>query len=188
MLNDASMTWFRLRERRSSLHIRSKVNDTSARKQTFTAAMAQFEEQFTAAKGVTAATRSLNLYYGLAQAGMAIAAAHSPDPWSFSRHGLRLGDRNVELAEMMVRPEGDGAFQKVAAATGSPGIRAPVTLGALWASLPDLVQGGTLPGRHGASPSCSSRTRSRPSICGQRSSCPVRCRRRTSPGWLRSAR
>lgn len=146
MLNDESMTWFRLRERRSSLHTRSKVNDTSARKQTFAAAMAQFEEQFTAARVVTAATRPLNLYYGLAQAGMAIAAAHSPDPWSFSRHGLRLGDRNVALAEMMVGPEGDGAFQKVAAATGSPGITAPVSLGTLWASLPDLVQGGTLPG------------------------------------------
>jgi len=146
VLDDASMTWFRLRERRSSVHTRSRLNDTNARKQTFAAAMAQFEEQFTAAKVVTAATRPLNLYYGLAQAGMAIAAAHSPDPWSFSRHGLRLGDRNVELAEMMVGPEGDGAFQKVAAATGSPGITAPVSLGALWASLPDLVQGGTLPG------------------------------------------
>jgi hypothetical protein len=146
VLDEVSLTWFRLHERRSSLHERSKVNDTNGRKQTFAAAMAQFEEQFTAAKVVTAATRPLNLYYGLAQAGMAIAAARADDPWSFSRHSLRLGDRNAELADMMVGPEGDGAFQKVAAATGSPGITAPVSLGALWASLPDLAQGGTLPG------------------------------------------
>ena len=77
---------------------------------------------------------------------MAIAAAHAPDPWSFSRHGLLLGDRNPELPDMTVRPEGDGAFQKVAAATGSPGITEPVSLGALWASLPDLSQAGVLPG------------------------------------------
>ena len=146
MLNDESMTWFRLHERRSSLQERSKLDDTSARKQTFAAAMAQFDEQFTAAKVVTAATRPLNLYYGLAQAGMAIAAAHAPDPWSFSRHGLRLGDRKPDLADMTVGPEGDGGFQKVAAATGSPGITAPVSIGTLWASLPDVAQAGTLPG------------------------------------------
>jgi hypothetical protein len=146
VLNDEAMTWFRLHERRSSLHERSKLGATSGRRQTFAAAMTQFEEQFTAAKAVTAATRPLNLYYGLAQAGMAIAAAHAPDPWTFSRHGLRLGDRNPELADMLVGPEGEGGFQKVATATGSPLITAPVSLGTLWASLPDLAQVGTLPG------------------------------------------
>jgi hypothetical protein len=146
VLDDVSLTWLRLNERRSSLHERSKVNDSAARKQTFAAAMTQFEEQFAAAKAVTAATRPLNLYYGLAQAGMAIAAAHASDPRGFNRHGLRLGDRNPELADMMVEPDGEGAFQKVAAATGSPGITEPVSLGALWASLPDLSQIGTLPG------------------------------------------
>lgn len=146
MLNDEAMTWFRLNERRSSLHERSKLDETNARKQTFAAAMAQFEEQFSAAKAVTAATRPLNLYYGLAQAGMAIAAAYAPDPWSFSRHGLRLGDRNPELPDILVGPEGAGGFQKVATATGSPVITAPVSLGTLWSSLPDLAQAGTLPG------------------------------------------
>jgi len=47
---------------------------------------------------------------------------------------------------MMAGPESEGAFQKVAAATGSPGITEPAGLGALWASLPDLSQIGTLPG------------------------------------------
>lgn len=95
---------------------------------------------------VTAATRPLNLYYGLCQAGMAIATAHADDPWSFSSHGLHLVDREAEFSDMMVRPDGDGGFQRVAAATGSPAITEPVSLGALWASLPDLAQAGALPG------------------------------------------
>ena len=108
--------------------------------------MAQFEEQFRAAEVVTSATRPLNLYYGLAQAGMAIAAAHAPDPWSFSRHGLHLVDRRAEFADMQVGPQGDGGFQRIAAATGSPGITGPVSLGALWASLPQLSRTAVLPG------------------------------------------
>jgi hypothetical protein len=124
MIDDVSMTWFRLRERRSSLRSRSRVGDSAGRRQTFAAAMQQFEEQFTAAKVVTAYTRPLNLYYGLAQAGMAIAAAQAPDPWSFSRHGLTLTDRSGDLAAMMVRHEGEGGFQKIAAATGSASCQA----------------------------------------------------------------
>jgi hypothetical protein len=104
MIDDVSMTWFRLRERRASLRSRSRLADSAGRRQTFAAAMQQFEEQFAAAKVVTAYTRPLNLYYGLAQAGMAIAAAHAPDPWSFSRHGLTLTDRSGEVATMMVKP------------------------------------------------------------------------------------
>ena len=152
MLDDVALTWLRLNERRSSLHERSKLNDTAGRRQTFAAAMTQFEEQFAAAKAVTAATRPLNLYYGLAQAGMAIAAAHAPDPWSFSRHGLRLGDRTPELVDMLIGPESEGAFQKVATATGSADITEPVSLGALWASLPDLSAIGTLPGSNRPEP------------------------------------
>jgi hypothetical protein len=65
--DDTALTWFGLRGRRASLHTRSKLGETAGRRQTFAAAMAQFEEQFTAARVVTEATRPLNLYYGLAQ-------------------------------------------------------------------------------------------------------------------------
>jgi hypothetical protein len=146
LIDDTSMMWFRLRERRVSLRARSKLDESSSRRQTFAAAMAQFEEQLRAAEVVTSATRPLNLYYGLAQAGMAIAAAHAPDPWSFSRHGLHLVDRRAELADMQVEPQSDGGFQRIAAATGSPGITGPVSLGALWASLPQLSGTVVLPG------------------------------------------
>lgn len=147
MIDDTAMNWFRLRDRRATLLNRSKLSETAARQQTFAAAMAQFEEQMTAAKIVSPATRPLNLYYGLAQAGMAIAAAHASDPWSFSSHGLKLVDPRIDLADMQVRTEGNGAFQKVAAATGSASIMTPVSLGALWASLPDLAESAVLPGR-----------------------------------------
>lgn len=132
------MIWFALRDRRTSLVEDSMLKDSASRRQTFTAAMAQFEEQMEAAKVVTPATRPLNLYYGLAQAGMAIAAAHAPKPWSFVRHGLKLVDTKPNLTEIEVTPEGDGAFQRVASATGSPVIEGPVPLRKLWASLPDL--------------------------------------------------
>jgi YaaC-like protein len=182
VLNEETMIWLRLHEHRSSLRERSRLNDTSSRRQTFAAAMAQFEEQFTAARAVTAATRPLNLYYGLAQAGMAIAAAHAPDPWSFSRHGLHLGDRHPELADMTVGPSGEGGFQKVAAATGSPGITTPVSLGTLWASLPDLAEAGTLPGPAWRVPLELSGPRSRAPGRGRRSTCPARCPRIRTPG------
>lgn len=146
MVDEERLIWFGLRGRRAVLRDRSKLNETAARQQTFAAAMGQFEEQFTAAKMVTEATRPLNLYYGLAQAGMAIAAAHADDPWSFSRHGLHLTNWGGELADMILAPEGDGGFQKVATATGSQLLPGPVSLGALWASLPELSSAGPLPG------------------------------------------
>jgi hypothetical protein len=54
MIDDVSMTWFRLRERRASLRSRSRLSDSAGRRQTFAAAMQQFEEQFASAKVVTA--------------------------------------------------------------------------------------------------------------------------------------
>lgn len=139
VIDDTSMIWFALRDRRTSLVEKSRLKDSKVRQQTFVAAMAQFEEQIGAAKVVTPATRPLNLYYGLAQAGMAIAAAHGPDQWSFSRHGLKLVDAQPDFMDIQVAPEGDGAFQRVASSTGSSVIDGPVSLGKLWASLPDLL-------------------------------------------------
>ena len=144
--DDGTLTWFRICERRYSQRDRSKLTDTSAREQTFDAAMAQFEEMFKAAKTVTEFTRPVQLYYGLTQAGMAITAAYSPDPWSFSSHGLKLNNRTSPLAAMTIVPDGDGGFQKVAAATGSPVIMGPASLGGLWAAIPDLSRAGVLPG------------------------------------------
>jgi hypothetical protein len=149
-MDETSLMWLALRERRGSVHNHSKfLKDSSARRKTFAAAMQQFEEQMTAAKVVTPATSPLNLYYGLAQAGMAIAAARTPRQWSFSSHGVELGDTQPDLPDICVRPkqikDGKGAFQMVASATSSPGLTGPVSIGSLWASLPDLEE-APLPG------------------------------------------
>jgi hypothetical protein len=146
MMDETSMLWFSLRERRAGLLDRSRLKASASRRQTFAAAMAQFEEQMTAARIVSPATRPLNLYYGLTQAGMAIAAAHAPDPWSFASHGLKLLDTAPDLPEIEVRPDGEGGFQRLAAVVGSSHIAAPVSLGSLWRSLPELIDFAVLPG------------------------------------------
>jgi hypothetical protein len=139
MADNDAMTWLRLRERRYSLRTTAALLDSSsARRNTLSAALQQFEEQMDAAKVVTPATRPLNLYYALAQAGMATAAVHVPDRWSFSSHGLKPADLQPNLPDISVQPEGDGGFQRVATATGSPQIAGQVSVGSLWASLPEL--------------------------------------------------
>lgn len=141
------MLWLQLRERRGSMPDRSSLMRTSvARRKTFAAAMQQFEEQMTAAKVVTSATSPINLYYGLAQAGTAIAAAKAPERWSVSSHGLTLVDTDRELADIRVQLSGSGAFQMVADSTGSSGIVGSVPIGKLWQSLPELCNPVPLPG------------------------------------------
>ncbi|AYF26839.1 hypothetical protein CSH63_05080 [Micromonospora tulbaghiae] len=99
----------------------------------------------TASAAVGPASRPITLYYATVQAGLAIAAAHKTDPWSFSRHGLKLRDVRSSIADLQVGPEGTGDFQVVAQATGSPVLHGPVTFGALRASLPDLQEAPLAP-------------------------------------------
>ena len=131
---------FALRYRRTSLVEKTQLKDSSARRRTFSAALQQFEEQMQAAKVVTSATRPINLYYGLVQAGLAVTAAHTSGNWTFNKHGLKVLDMRPNLPEITIRNDGDGAFQYVARATGSELITDTVTLGALWKSLPGLCE------------------------------------------------
>jgi YaaC-like protein len=140
---------FALRYRRTSLIEKTLLKDSAARRKGFSAALQQFEEQMEAAKVVTSATRPINLYYGLVQAGLAITAAHTSGNWTFGKHGLKVLDMRASLPEITIRDDGDGAFQYVAKATGSELITDTVTLGSLWKSLPDLcnleLDGATSP-------------------------------------------
>lgn len=141
LIDEKSIIQLHLRERRANITERSHpLQGNVSRRKTFAAAMQQFEEQMAAANVVTSATSSLNLYYGLAQAGLAIAAAKASEPWTFSSHGLELVDTRPDLADICVRPKGRGGFQAVASVTGSPVIETKVSIGALWASLPDLAE------------------------------------------------
>lgn len=138
LIDENAHIWLMLRHRRSHLHETSLLGKSSSRRKTFAAAMQQFEEQMHAAKVVSAFTRPINLYYGLVQAGQAISAAHAPGQWSFDKHGLKLLETDERIPEICVRTDGDGAFQRVAAATCSPMLTEPVSLGKIWASLPEL--------------------------------------------------
>jgi hypothetical protein len=143
----------------------------------------------TAARGATEYTRPLSLYYyGLAQAGMAIVAAHAEDPWSFSRNGLALDNVQAGLGDITVRPEGDGGFQRVATATGSPLVAEPVTLGALWSSLPDLPNAGVLPGGKRPRPLELNSWEWMTGAFRQRCTCAKTCLQARQSGWPGSAK
>ena len=62
--------------------------------------MTQFEEQMTAASVVTSATRPINLYYALAQVGLAVSAVHTPGTDSSSSHGLTIANPEAEFPDL----------------------------------------------------------------------------------------
>lgn len=129
-----------LRHCRTSLTDKTKLQDSAARRKTFSAALQQFEEQMKAAEVVSPATRPINLYYGLVQAGLAITAAHAEGTWTFDKHGLKIPNMKLGVPDIAVRPEGVGAFQAVSDATGSERTADAINLGALWNSLPELAE------------------------------------------------
>ncbi|MEW1778153.1 hypothetical protein [Streptomyces sp. NPDC086777] len=119
---------------------KTKLKESSSRRKTFAAALQQFEEQMNAAKVVSAATRPINLYYGLVQAGLAMTAAHAPGRFTFDKHGLKILDMEQNIPDVAVRPDGEGAFQAVSDATGSERTAAAISVGALWNSIPELTE------------------------------------------------
>lgn len=141
---DRTLLRYALRRRRTSLESKTLLALSSSRRGAFSSAMQQFEELMGASASVGPASRPITLYYATVQAGLAVAAAHKADPWSFSQHGLKLQNPRAPIAEISVAPEGTGAFQIVAEATNSPPLQVPVNVGALWSSLPDF-EGTQLP-------------------------------------------
>lgn len=145
----SSMVHFRLQSLRATLEDDSLLNTSSSRKNAFAASMHQFDEQMAAAKVVTPATRPINLYYGLVQAGYAICAARLDEQrWSFDYHGLKYGKAGSLPAVAVATDDREGGYQFVSRAITSQIISEPVKIGDLWASNPDL--GPTVP--LGASP------------------------------------
>ena len=144
MAVDRTLLRYALRRRRTSLESKTLLASSSSRRGTFSSAMQQFEELMSASATVGPPSRPITLYYATVQAGLAVAAAHKTDPWSFSKHGLKLQNPQASIAEISVAPEGTGAFQIVAQATNSPPLQLPVSVGALWSSLPDF-EGMQLP-------------------------------------------
>ena len=92
------------------------------------------------------ASRPLPLFYALSQAGRAIAAAWTDDPWvPTGGHGLKhkLGEsalRAIVWANPTTKPGKIDTFSCVAAAAGHGRLTEEIELGALWASIPDLYE------------------------------------------------
>jgi hypothetical protein len=109
------------------------------RRVTFQSALEQAEQQFRAAALIDFDSRALNLYYGLSQAGRAIAAASSAlpdDGWRLKHHGLsvdQLESVGPDIAAVRVKTIGkdDTSFRRLSLIFGSdqPAI---ATLGDLW--------------------------------------------------------
>lgn len=112
------------------------------RKRTFDAALEQAEQLFAAADVVGTAVRPLPLFYGLSQAGRALAAAWvRADNGQLSGHGITSSNfRDAkQLAEVTVRSDGCGSFTTIAELLGAPNLSRPMKLGDLCGLLPNLA-------------------------------------------------
>lgn len=127
------------------------------RRDTYAAALQQFDDLMTAASVIGPVTRPLPFYYAVLQAGKAIAAAWTPgDGWSARGHGLAEDDtaERQDILHFRVKPSlpnkkwGTGVFGAVAEKLGPTRLMEGVELGALWSALP----GANLPPGYGSWP------------------------------------
>jgi hypothetical protein len=116
----------------------------------FRSALEQAQQQITAARSVGYESRPLNLFYGLSQAGRAIAAA-APGlrnegrgtPWDLKGHGIKaVGIDNVTASNfpsMRLRRDGkgmgNGGFATVADVLGGSGFTEGAAISQLWATI-----------------------------------------------------
>ncbi|MFE4951058.1 YaaC family protein [Leifsonia sp. NPDC056665] len=127
------------------------INETlevsAARRRDFQMALEQAQQQYIAAAQVGYESRPLNLFYGLSQAGRAIAAA-SPKlggrtgrHWQGAGHGLHFDTEIGSMGPLMSRIKvGDGSadlFSRLSTAIGSPSDLRSVTFGEVLEQIPD---------------------------------------------------
>lgn len=114
------------------------------RRAVFNAALQQSEELFDAAQAVGPPAKPLPLFYGLSQAGRAIAAAQNlhETAWKITGHGLSVSGNAHDVRDTKVLPKphtsGNDAISSVATALMCPRFEEPVSLAALAGALPEL--------------------------------------------------
>lgn len=109
----------------------------------FTSALEQAEQLFGAAASVGVATKPLLVFYGLSQAGRAVAAVHAVDAWRLSGHGIKAGRQagtGQQLAELTVDPEAGGSFGRLVNVLESSTVPAHTRLGNLWPLLSETAR------------------------------------------------
>jgi YaaC-like Protein len=136
---DRGDSWRRIRSLRSRPP--SRVN--ADRRSTYAAALEQAEQQFDAAAQVATESRAINLFYGLSQAGRAIACAYADvgEPFELRFHGItneNLDDVTAESFPSLTAKKCSGpnsSFRRLSELMGSAALDVPVEIGALWAML-----------------------------------------------------
>ena len=113
------------------------------RRETYGAALQQFDELMAAARVVSAVSRPIPQYYSMHQAGKAITAAWAAEDWKVAGHGLAQDTSagalwRSDVLFFRVRPRGQGVFGAVASLLGGSGLTGSVDLGALWSALPEI--------------------------------------------------
>jgi hypothetical protein len=143
--NGARAVWEQLRGTRASPPPAAAADE--ARRRTYVFALEQAEQMFRAAAGTGVATRPLLVFYGLSQAGRAIAAAAASagaGGWELEGHGIACVAQTLRGPLPGVRvqagKEGSaGSFVRLSELLGSPlwPRGEPLALNLLWDLLPD---------------------------------------------------
>ena len=99
---------------------------------------------FTAAEEIGYASRPILLFYGLSQAGRAIAAASAKadnNNFKLTGHGITTPnlDQRPALHELIVIDHGAGSFTQLAPLLQSGSLPRGEPLGQIWAVIPDLL-------------------------------------------------
>jgi hypothetical protein len=134
------MVWRQLRALR---HQPPGSAGSGIRRRVFGAALEQAQQLFTAAS-VDYASRPILLFYGLSQAGRAIAACSIKavgNDWRLSGHGIDPPnlEQKPDLPDLTVRDNGKGSFTQLAPLLHSGSLPAGAPLGQIWLTIPDLA-------------------------------------------------
>jgi hypothetical protein len=111
-------------------HLRSLRHDPpgyagcGVRRTVFASALEQAEELFTAGATIGHASQPILSFYGISQAGRAIAAASrsaTGNGWRLTGHGIKVRNlaQNAPLAELIVADDGTGSFTQLASSLHS---------------------------------------------------------------------
>ena len=114
------------------------------RREVFCAALEQAEQLFIAAEEIGYGSRPLLAFYGLSQAGRALAAAAHADQWILQGHGITANNLSDDLLRVSVqnsgKPGSSGSFVRLAQLLGSGTLTKPVPIVAIWDSIPELAR------------------------------------------------
>ncbi len=133
-MSERPEAWYHLRASRVNPPGSAKTGEGRL---AYQAALQQAEELWLAARAAGPAGRPLPLFYFLAQTGRAIVAARGET--EAKGHGLEGPVLGESALRCLVQPQKGGWFQKMLEVTGSAHLPPRIELGALVASIPELV-------------------------------------------------